>query len=307
MMNQKQPSNEDNVEDEGTKEWRQALEILEVYVDKFKLLEATHLLEISGEKGFQPAAVELTRLYVHRIKNPDKASYWKKKAADKFWWLKSRIENGETDPRLLFCYAQSNDEGIGTPLDVTTAAIWYEKAANLGYIRAQYNIGVCYHHGEGVDKNFQKSLMWYETAAKRGFPAAQNNLGFCYGRGDGVPQNWEISASWYRKAAAQNDRTAQYNLGCIHEGGRGVAKDLNIAEYWYTQGFHTVDLARIKCFYKAIVCAEQDNPSCVEKFWASFSIAPDFASIVVQLLQSKNFKTVIFDEFLLTKNRLKNF
>lgn len=52
-----------------------------------------------------------------------------------------------------------------------TVAHW-EKAAELGYPEAIFNLGVIHEHGTGVPADLTKALAWYEKAAARGVPAA---------------------------------------------------------------------------------------------------------------------------------------
>ena len=45
-----------------------------------------------------------------------------------------------------------------------------------GNADAQYNLGIFYRLGIGVNQDFQESLSWYKLASKQGHIAAQNNL-----------------------------------------------------------------------------------------------------------------------------------
>lgn len=63
-------------------------------------------------------------------------------------------------------YVQMNDEG---------ELIQY-MAAEQGYARAQYKLGLCYEKGEGVKKNRQKAKEWYFKAAAQGMKEAEKAL-----------------------------------------------------------------------------------------------------------------------------------
>lgn len=52
----------------------------------------------------------------------------------------------------------------------------YEKAALLGYTKAQYKVGLMYEQGLGCDKNYVKAIEWYEKAANNGNESAKNAL-----------------------------------------------------------------------------------------------------------------------------------
>jgi hydroxymethylglutaryl-CoA lyase len=51
------------------------------------------------------------------------------------------------------------------------------RAAEAGVAGAQYNLGYCYRHGEGVAKDAAKSVEWWTRAAKAGQADAQRSLG----------------------------------------------------------------------------------------------------------------------------------
>lgn len=69
--------------------------------------------------------------------------------------------------------------------------IW-RRLAEDGQVDAQYNLGVIYHHGDGVAQDFQEALMWYGRAAQNGDVEAQRALGSMYMRGQGVAQNEKV-------------------------------------------------------------------------------------------------------------------
>lgn len=52
-------------------------------------------------------------------------------------------------------------------------AKWYMKAAEGGYVRAMYNISLCFSFGEGLTRNHQLARKWMKRAADRGHSKAQ--------------------------------------------------------------------------------------------------------------------------------------
>ena len=107
-------------------------------------------------------------------------------------------------------------------------------AAKQEYARAQYNLGVMYHQGEGVEQDYSKARDWYEKAAKQGDANAQYNLGAMYHQGQGVKQDYSKAREWYEKAAKQGDAEAQCNLGAMYEFGMGVEQQSDSAAMrWY--------------------------------------------------------------------------
>lgn len=114
---------------------------------------------------------------------------------------------------------------------------WWRQEAELGHAPAQYNLGVMYARGDGVEKDAAEAVSWYRRAAEQGLARAQLNLGLMYAKGDGVAEDDSEAARWLRKAAERGSAAAQYRLGVMYERGEGVAQDFVLAHLW-------LDLAR---------------------------------------------------------------
>ena len=54
-----------------------------------------------------------------------------------------------------------------------------------------------------MEKNIQKAVELYQKAAEQGHTRAQYNLGFCYENGTGVKQTIQKAVDLYQKAADQ--------------------------------------------------------------------------------------------------------
>jgi hypothetical protein len=86
--------------------------------------------------------------------------------------------------------------------DYTEAFRWYRKAADQGVAGAQYNLGVMYHHGQGVTQDYAEAARWYRKAADQGHAAAQFVLGLMYDNGQGVTQDYAEAHMWLNLAAS---------------------------------------------------------------------------------------------------------
>ena len=86
---------------------------------------------------------------------------------------------------------------------------YYLKAARQGDAEAQYNLGVCYRKGYGVEKNLTEAVKWLRKAADQGLADAQCMLGLCYELGGGVKKDLSEAVKWYHKAANQGHAQAQ--------------------------------------------------------------------------------------------------
>ena len=105
--------------------------------------------------------------------------------------------------------------------------------AEKGDAVAQYNLGIRYADGQGVEKDDVEAVKWYRKAAEQNVASAQSNLGFSYENGQGVEKDYAEAVKWYRKAAEQNFAEAQTNLGFGYASGQGVEKDYAEAYAWY--------------------------------------------------------------------------
>jgi hypothetical protein len=86
--------------------------------------------------------------------------------AELFWNTYTAALRG--DKEAQFQTGVMFERGIGTEMNSTQAAKWYEKAAIQGHLDAQYNIGIMYASGRGVEQNDQFAMMWLATSAKHG-------------------------------------------------------------------------------------------------------------------------------------------
>ncbi|TCJ87307.1 tetratricopeptide repeat protein [Cocleimonas flava] len=67
----------------------------------------------------------------------------------------------------------------------------------------QFEIGLRYEHGTGIEKNLKQAVKWYRRAAEQGHAKAQFNLASMYESGEGVEKDLKLALKWYKKAAEQ--------------------------------------------------------------------------------------------------------
>jgi TPR repeat protein len=92
----------------------------------------------------------------------------------------------------------------GKNKDDEAAAQWYLKAAEQGHVESYYCLGsmlkeIC---------ELEDAIGCFQEAAELGHAAAQYELGVAYSLGLGIEQNNEESMKWYRKAAEQGHEEA---------------------------------------------------------------------------------------------------
>ena len=87
--------------------------------------------------------------------------------------------------------------------DYETALREFRALAEEGNARAEYNIGLMYDLGTGVEQDRAEAAIWYRKAATQAHVKAQFNLGFLYANGDGVSQELVLAYKWLELAAIQ--------------------------------------------------------------------------------------------------------
>ena len=107
-----------------------------------------------------------------------------------------------------------------------------EREAKSGNKVSQFNLGLYYADGIGVDQDSAKAIYWWRKAASQNNRIAQCNIGLCYAEGTGVAQDDKQAVQWYRKSAEQGYADACYDLGRAYWLGKGVPQDDKQAEYW---------------------------------------------------------------------------
>ena len=180
-------------------------------------------------------------------------------------WYRKAAEQGNVDAQfqLGVCYAN----GSGVEKDMNEAAKWYREAAEQGNPLAQNSLADCYRKGAGVEMNIEESVKWYLQSAKQDNADAQLQLGVCYFKGSGVEQDKAEAVEWFRKSAEQGKALAQYNLGRCYLDGIGVEKNYEEAAKWFGQ---SAEQGNVNAQYNLGLCyekgagVEQDNAEAVK-------------------------------------------
>ena len=127
-------------------------------------------------------------------------------------------------------------QGSSVPLNMEKAIPWFEKAASFGYGAAMTWLGEMYE-GLYIRGNMERAAKWYAKAAMANDPAGQYNLGLLYHIGAGVDKNEENARMWmdraleqWAKAAKNGDAEAAAYLEQAYETGQGVGKDKDKAK-----------------------------------------------------------------------------
>jgi TPR repeat protein len=123
--------------------------------------------------------------------------------------------------------------GHGVERDPAQALLWDRRAADQGLAVAQHQLGLLYYRGEGTGQDYAEAAKWFRKAADQGLADAQYNLGVMYFNGDGVEENMAEVVKWISLAAGQGFPEAEYRLGVMYEDGTGLPRDPKEALDWY--------------------------------------------------------------------------
>jgi TPR repeat protein len=141
----------------------------------------------------------------------------------------------EGDPYAQFELGLAFDWGNGVEQDFRKAAEFYAKAAEQGHKAAEHNLLL--QHVSAQVKLHLPGVVFakLESRAEAGDRDAQNNLGLCFQHGYGTQQDYAQAMVWFRRAADGGLAMAQFNVGGLYFEGNGVEKDLAAAIDWYTR------------------------------------------------------------------------
>ncbi len=88
---------------------------------------------------------------------------------------------------------------------------WAENRLSESLISGQYNLGVLYFNGKGVEQDYKKAIELFEKSANQGSTVSQNTLGEIYIEGKGVEVN-KYKAYQYWNMAKDNSFKARENI-----------------------------------------------------------------------------------------------
>ncbi|XP_035972292.2 death ligand signal enhancer isoform X1 [Halichoerus grypus] len=148
---------------------------------------------------------------------------------------------------------------------------YFQKAADHGYSKAQYNVGLCHEHGRGTPRDLGKAALFYQLAASQGHSLAQYRYARCLlqdpASAGGPKQQRAVSmlkqaadsglreaqaflgvlftkephldeqraVKYFWLAANNGDSQSRYHLGICYEKGLGVQRNLGEAVRCYQQ------------------------------------------------------------------------
>lgn len=97
------------------------------------------------------------------------------------------------------------NKGISVPVNEPEGIQWLEKAAEAGYAKAWYNLGLLLKETTNSADQI-KALAYFEKAAKAGYSKAYNSWGGMVMKGNGTPQNYPLALSILKKEQTREIR-----------------------------------------------------------------------------------------------------
>lgn len=119
--------------------------------------------------------------------------------------------SGDADAQ--FNLGQAYRLGRGVPLDLGSAQMWFQRAANKGHVDAQTTLGLLlFQNGDRAN-----GLKWLQRAAEQGEPRALLVYGTALYNGDGVTQDKLLGYAFISRAAAQGLAPAKDTLAQLDQ------------------------------------------------------------------------------------------
>jgi len=130
-------------------------------------------------------------------------------------WLNASIEQGNAAAMVLL--GGRILENLNEPARFPAAVNLFLRAATLGNIDAEYNLGVCLRRGLGVEKDLTAAEEKYRLAAKQNHVSAQLALGDVVFERAVREADWTEAAHWYQLAADGGSTVAKESLMLVEE------------------------------------------------------------------------------------------
>jgi len=172
----------------------------------------------------------------------------KKNLQEAIKWIRLAAEQGHEGAKDFLKDVLGDENNV----DFSDSAERYREGAEQGDAEAQFNLGSCYYHGEGIEEDKEEALKWFLKAAEQGLASAQFKLGFIHATEDGFLEDKEEAVKWYRLAAEQDEPLALLNLGVCYVNGEGVEEDKKEA---------------VKCWRKAAEIGCEEAWDYLERFF----------------------------------------
>lgn len=143
---------------------------------------AFRLMKAVAERGSADAQFQIAGFYIFGkgvARNLEEGELWLKKAADQ----------GNESARFALDVVRAR----GWPRGIDEFKEWTHEKAEQGFVAAQSSLGTMY----GNKKDWANAIVWHTKAAERGFGRSQYLLGLIHSRGLGTPRDYVRGYMWF--------------------------------------------------------------------------------------------------------------
>lgn len=204
-------------------------------------------------------------------------------AAAEYWQRAAKLGNVNAQYALGKLWLEN---GAGDP---EQAVVWLTKAAEGGNASAQYALGKMYRDGEHLEKDLKRAAVLFTQAAEQNHEYAAYALGKLYLSGDGIPKDVHQAVRWLQAAADQNNPYAAYTLGKLYLVGEDVPKDVETAIHWLTQSAEQENQFAQYALGKLYLCGHdvpRDKEKAIPLLMASAAQGNIYAQFLLEHLDS---------------------
>lgn len=170
----------------------------------------------------------------------------------------------------------------------------WQRAAEAGSGEAANLVGETLRDGEyDVPADLSAAARWFQRSAELGNSHGQLNYGYSLFEGAGVAEDPMAALAWYERAAASRRdawdcedarRSAMLNMGLMYEHGQGIAADLQKARYWYRRASL---LGNVAAMHKFARLYSRDVPPRVRggraRMWLQRAVDAGWTPALVEL------------------------
>lgn len=110
---------------------------------------------------------------------------------------------------------------------------YFEKSAEYGYSKGQYELALCYKNGFGVEQNLEKAFTWFEKSMEQGNENAEFEVGYAYLNGIGVIKNFAKAVKYLDNLAEKCTAEEQLSIGKRLLLGDECDKNEELAKKWF--------------------------------------------------------------------------
>lgn len=110
------------------------------------------------------------------------------------------------DAECLYQLGRLYFYGLGSTKPQRLTGIgWWERAALLGHVGSQLELGKVFREGLGVRPEARQGFVWDKKAADQGSSAGMKAVGDYYRNGWSKEKDLKAAAKWYRRSAEKGD------------------------------------------------------------------------------------------------------